>query len=76
MPDYDINIQRQKKEKEDGSFKTEIWAEIIAKSSGETTNKLIWWEDENGIYHDGTIDLPAELRELVDNAWLEKKRKW
>ena len=41
-----------------------------------TMNKLIWWEDNEGIFHDGTPGLPVDLREMVDNAWIEKSRKW
>ena len=76
MSNYDVNIQQQKKKLDNGKEQTEIWAEIIEKNSGKITNKLIWWEDENGIYHDETKNLPVELREIIDNAWLEKKRKW
>ena len=36
----------------------------------------IWWEDDEGIFHDGTKELSPKLKEAIDNAWLEKKRKW
>ena len=76
MPDYNIEITRMIKEGDRGNLKTEIWAEIKNKETNTTMNKLIWWEDEDGAYHDGTPGLPTELREKVDNAWIEKSRKW
>lgn len=76
MPDYDINIHRLLKEGKDGTIKTEIWAETTQEDSGQKINKLIWWEDDDGVFHDGTMDLPVSLRELVDNAWIEQIRKW
>jgi hypothetical protein len=39
-------------------------------------NKLIWWQDENGVFHDNTPNLPVHLRKMIDNAWIETKRKW
>jgi hypothetical protein len=76
LSEYDINIKRLLKEGEKGNIKTEIWAEITNRSLCETTNRRIWWEGENGVFHDGTPDLPIELRGDVDNAWIEKSRKW
>ena len=76
MPDYDIDIKRLRKEGKNGNIKTEIWAEITDKETCKTMNKRIWWEDDDGVYHDGTSDLPVELRGDVDNAWIEKSRKW
>lgn len=76
MPDYNIEITKMIKEGDKGNLKTEIWAEIKNKKTSMTMNKLIWWEDDNGTYHDGTPDLPTELRGMVDNAWIEKSRKW
>jgi len=76
MSNYDVNIKRLLKESNTGDIKTEIWAEITNKDTHETIKKLIWWEDDEGIYHDETSDLPVELRGLVDNAWIEKSRKW
>ena len=76
MFNYDVEITRLFKDREDGSKMTEIWAKIIECKSGKEMNKKIWWEDEEGIFHDGTIDLPSELRKPVDNAWIEKRRKW
>jgi len=76
MPDYNVNITRMKKEGEKGNFRTEIWAEITNKETMMKMNKLIWWEDDNGVFHDGTPNLPIEIRKKVDNAWIEKSRKW
>jgi len=61
---------------EKGNIKTEIWAEITNINTRETTNRRIWWKGEDGVFHDGTPDLPIELRADVDNAWIEKSRKW
>ena len=74
MSAYKIKINKLLKESERGN-KTEIWAEITNKETQTTMNKMIWWQDENGVFHDGTPSLPSHLRELVDNAWIEKKRK-
>jgi len=76
MSDYDIRINRLLKESRDGAIKTEIWTKIKDKKTCEIVSKRIWWEDNNGIYHDGTPDLPIELRKDIDNAWIEKSRKW
>ena len=76
MPDYDISIKRLLKEGINGNIKTEIWAAITDKETCKTMNKRIQWEDDDGVYHDGTPDLPVEFRSDVDNAWIEKSRKW
>ena len=76
MTDYKIEIDRVIKEDATGSEKTEIWATITNRDTNETTDKLVWWEDDNGIFHDETPNLPIEIRDLVDNAWIEKKRQW
>jgi hypothetical protein len=76
LSEYDINIKRLLKESETGNTKTEIWAEITNRSTCETINRRIWWEDDDGVFHDGVPDLPMELRGDVDNAWIEKSRKW
>ena len=76
MPDYDIDIKRLLKEGINGNIKTEIWAAITDKETCKTMNKRIWWEDDDGVFHDGTPELPTELRGDVDNAWIEKSRKW
>jgi len=73
---YEIKINRKLKNGTEGDNQKEIWAEITNKETSTTMNKLIWWQDKNGVYHDGTPNLPAHLRELVDNAWIEKSRKW
>lgn len=75
MSVYDIKINKLLKEGESGNVKTEIWAEIINKDTLTTMNKLIWWQDDSGIIHDGTPNIPVNLRGLVDNAWIEKRRK-
>jgi hypothetical protein len=75
MSDYNIEINKLLKEMKNGDIKTEIWAKITNKETDETIKNRIWWEDENG-YHDGVSDLPNEVRDAVDNAWIEKSRKW
>jgi len=76
MSDYDIDVSKMLVEGERGELKTEIWANITDKNTCQTTKKKIWWEDDNGIHHDETPNLPTNLRDAIDNAWLEKKRKW
>ncbi len=76
MPDYNINIKRLLKESENGTNKTELWAEITDNKTCKTINRRIWWEEDNGIFHDETPTLPIKLRDAVDNAWIEKRRKW
>ena len=76
MPDYDIEITKLLKERKNGTMKTEIWTEITDRETCKTITKRIWWEDDKGVYHDETPSLPIELREDVDNAWIEKSRKW
>jgi len=75
MPDYNIEIQRKVREGKDGDTRSELWAEITDLATGTTMNKRIWWEDDDGLYHDETPNLPLELREQIDNAWIEKKDK-
>lgn len=36
--------------------------------------KLIWWKDEDGVFHDESKDLPIKFRDMIDNAWLHKVR--
>ena len=74
MPDYTIDVYRLQRKGKDGELKTEIWAEIIDEYTGLRMNRILWWEDDEGIYHDATVDIPVELRDLVDNAWIEKRR--
>ena len=76
MPNYIVNINKLFKENSTGDKKTEIWAEITDIKNSTTMNRRIWWEDDNGVQHDETPNLPSEVREAVDNAWIEKKRKW
>ena len=76
MSEYTIKLTKMMKDGDKTNFKTEIWAEIKNTETNMTMNKLIWWEDDEGIFHDGTPGLPVELREMVDNAWIEKSRKW
>ena len=75
MSDYLIDLQKHTIQSKKGRF-TEIWAHITDKKTKNTINKKIWWEDENGIYHDATSELPYKLRNDLDNIWIEKKRKW
>ena len=76
MSEYDINIKRLLKEGETGNIKTEIWAEITNLDTSKTMIKRIWWKDDDGVFHDGTPGLPIHLRDAVDNAWIEKSRRW
>ncbi len=76
MSNYEVNIKRLLKEGSKGSNKTEIWAEITDKKTCKTMNRRIWWEEDNGTFHDESPMLPAEVRTAVDNAWIEKRRKW
>ena len=76
MSEYDVNIKRLLKEGKKGDIKTEIWAEITNKKTYVTMKKPIWWEDEDDVFHDGTPDLPIELRGDLDNTWIEKSRQW
>jgi hypothetical protein len=76
LSEYDINIKMFLKEREKGNIKTEIWAEITNRITCVTMNRLIWWNGEDGVFHDGTPDLPIEAQGYVDNAWIEKSRKW
>ena len=71
MTNYEIEINEILKDNLDKNKKNGLWAKIKNLKTGEIMNKRIWWVDQNGIYHDGTINLPVKLRGLVDNAWLE-----
>ncbi len=75
MSEYTIKIKKILKE-EKGKIKTEIWTDIQNKETGKTITKRIWWKDDQGIYRDGTGELPSQFRESVDNIWIEKSRKW
>ena len=76
MINYNVNIRRINKRNFCGESVTEIWADITNKKNYTTMKKKIWWQDDNGIQHDETPNLPIEVRNAVDNAWLEKKRRW
>jgi hypothetical protein len=76
MDGYEVNLTKTIKNGIDGKSKTEIWAHIKRIDSPEITNKLVYWEDEQGHFHDETPKLSIELRTLIDNAWIEKKRNW
>ena len=76
MPNYKVDIKKLFKKYPNGIKKTEIWAEITDLETCSSMNKKIWWEDDSGVQHDETPHLPTEVREAVDNAWIEKKRKW
>jgi hypothetical protein len=72
---YNVEITRLLKTGRDGTSKTELWAKIIEMATGMEMNQRIFWEDDEGILHDETPLLPIHLRELVDNAWIEYRRK-
>jgi hypothetical protein len=76
LNNYNVNIRRVNKRNLCRGSIAEIWADITNKENYTTMKKRIWWQDDNGIQHDGTPNLPIEVRNAVDNAWLEKKRHW
>lgn len=69
-----IKIHRVIKEGGQGKQKTEIWAKIMDKEKNETEDALLWWEDDEGTFHDESPNLPVHLRDLVDNAWIEQRK--
>ncbi len=71
MTNYKIEINEILEDDFDNTKKSGIWAKIKNLKSGEIINKHIWWRDKDGIMHDGTIELPVKIRNLVDNAWLD-----
>ena len=71
MTNYVIEINEILKNDLDTKNKNGIWAKIKNIKTGEIINKRIWWKDNEGIIHDGTIDLPVKIRDLIDNAWFE-----
>ena len=73
---YSVEITRLSRAGKDGTAKTELWAKIVEMATGEKMNQRIFWEDDEGAFHDETPLLPVHLRELVDNAWIEHRRKW
>jgi len=71
---YDVTIYGKK----DSLLKhrlEEIWAKILNMSTGETMDVCIWWKDDKGRIHDESPKLPVELRDVVDNAWIESYHK-
>ena len=76
MTRYKVELSRILKKGLNGKDKTEIWANIKNMESCSTTKKLVWWEDEKGHFHDESPNLSCELRDIIDNAWIEKKRYW
>jgi len=76
LSEYDINIKKLLNGSKKGNIKTEIWAEITNINTCETMNRRIWWKGEDGVFHDETPDLPIDIQGDVDNAWIEKSRKW
>jgi hypothetical protein len=71
LTNYEIEINEILKNDPDNNKKIGIWAQIKNTKTGEIINKRIWWKDHEGIFHDGTIDLPISIRDLIDNAWFE-----
>jgi hypothetical protein len=74
LTNYEIEINEILKNDLVDTKKIGIWAKIKNLKTGEIINKHIWWKDSDGIMHDGTLELPVKLRDLVDNAWIEYKR--
>lgn len=74
MYEYDVTIY-SKKESLLNHRLEEIWAKIMNLSTGELIDFCIWWKDDKGRIHDESPNLPIELRDLVDNAWIESCRK-
>ena len=75
MTDYKIEITEILKKDFEDNKETGIWAKITNLETCKTIKKRIWWKDGEGIIHDGTTELPVNLRDLVDNAWIEYSRK-
>ena len=76
MTDYKVELNKIIKEGVEGKQKTEIWANITNLNTNESMDKLIFWKDDNGVLHDETPNLPTEVRDKIDNLWIEKKRIW
>ena len=75
MTDYKIEINEILKKDFEDNKETGIWVKITNLKTCETIEKRIWWKDREGITHDDTTELPVNLRDLVDNAWIEHSRK-
>jgi hypothetical protein len=76
MIDYKVELNKIIKDGVEGKQKTEIWANITNLNTNESMDKLIFWKDDNGVLHDETPNLPTEVRDKIDNLWIEKKRIW
>ena len=76
MTEYKVELDRILKKDVEGKAKTEIWAKILNLDTKEQTETLIFWQDEQGVFHDETPNIPADMRDAVDNAWIEKRRIW
>ena len=76
MSNYDIKISKLLKDSKDGKIKTEIWTKIKNRETSKIINKRIWWQDDKGVYHDATPELPINLRKRIDNLWIEMRRKF
>jgi len=76
MTEFNVDISRITKKLPSGNILTEIWAEITDKTSLIKTKRRIWYEDENGVFHDESPKLPTEFRSEVDNAWISKSKIW
>ena len=76
MKNYKIDIFRINKRDTNNINKSEIWAKITNKITNNIIEKRIFWIDKNGIINDDSVKLPPNIRDLVDNAWIEKCSKW
>jgi hypothetical protein len=74
LNEYDVTIY-DKKDSLLNHRLEEIWAKIMNITTGESMDVCIWWKDDKGRIHDESPKLPIELRDIVDNAWIENLRK-
>ena len=74
MREYDVTIYDKKDSLRNHRLE-EIWAKILNVRTGKLVNMCIWWKDDKGSFHDESSKLPVELRDLVDNAWIESFHK-
>jgi hypothetical protein len=74
LNNYKIKINEILDNNSDKNKKPGIWVKIKNLKTGEIINKHIWWRDKDGIMHDDSVNLPAQIRDLVDNTWLEYRR--
>jgi hypothetical protein len=75
LTDYKIEIKEILKKDCENNKESGIWVNITDLETRKTMKKRIWWKNRDGIMHDGTTDLPVNIRDLVDNAWIEYSRK-